>query len=115
MILQVAGPGDRVMVRLESGGGLVYAYGLAAAQLHRLRAKEIPLTICVDKVAASGGYMMACLANEIIASPFAILGSVGVIGSLPNFHKLLKKHDIDYEEHTAGPYKRSLKIGRAHV
>ena len=110
MILQVAGPGDRVMVRLESGGGLVYAYGLAAAQLHRLRAKEIPLTICVDKVAASGGYMMACLANEIIASPFAILGSVGVIGSLPNFHKLLKKHDIDYEEHTAGPYKRSLTM-----
>ena len=115
MILQVANPGDRVMIRLESGGGLVYAYGFAAAQLHRLRQKQIPLTVCVDKVAASGGYMMACLADEIIASPFAILGSVGVIGALPNFHRLLQKHDIDYEQHTAGKFKRSLTVLGEHT
>lgn len=110
LILQVAEEGDEVMIRLESGGGLVHAYGFAAAQLHRLRAKNIPLTITVDKIAASGGYMMACLANKIIASPFAIVGSIGVIGSVPNIHNLLKKHDIQYEEHTAGKYKRSLTV-----
>ena len=109
-VIQIANTEDRVLLRLESGGGLVHAYGLAASQLARLRARQIPLTIAVDKVAASGGYMMACIANEIIAAPFAILGSIGVVGALPNFNELLKQHHIRYEEHTAGEHKRSLTL-----
>ena len=113
-VIQVAGTEDRVLLRLESGGGLVHAYGLAASQLARLRERQIPLVIAVDKVAASGGYMMACLANELIAAPFAILGSVGVIGALPNFNELLKQHRIRYEEHTAGEHKRSRELAVTH-
>jgi serine protease SohB len=99
-----------VVIRLESGGGLVHAYGLAAAQLDRVRSKGIKLTACVDKVAASGGYMMACVADRIIASPFAVLGSIGVVAQLPNFHRFLKKNDVDFEVLTAGEHKRTLTI-----
>ncbi len=109
-VLSVAGQDDQVLVRLESAGGLVHAYGLAAAQLLRIRDRDIPLTVTVDKVAASGGYMMACVANRILASPFAIVGSVGVIAQLPNFHRLLKKHDIDYEQFMAGEHKRTVTL-----
>ncbi|UJF24954.1 protease SohB [Suttonella sp. R2A3] len=109
-VLQVAGSNDHVMLRLESAGGLVHAYGLAASQLARLRAQSVRLVICVDKVAASGGYMMACVADELLAAPFAIMGSVGVIGALPNFHDLLEKNAIHYEQHTAGKHKRSLTM-----
>lgn len=110
-VLSVANPEtDEVVIRLESGGGLVHAYGLAAAQLDRVRSKGIKLTACVDKVAASGGYMMACVADRIIASPFAVLGSIGVVAQLPNFHRVLKKHDVDYEMLTAGEYKRTLTL-----
>ncbi|MCF1427207.1 MAG: protease SohB [Shewanella sp.] len=101
---------DQVLINVESGGGMVHGYGLAASQLARLREAQIPLTVCVDKVAASGGYMMACVANKIYAAPFAIVGSIGVIAQLPNFNKLLKKHNIDYEQHTAGDFKRTLTI-----
>lgn len=101
---------DEVVVRLESGGGLVHAYGLAAAQLDRVRSKGIRLTACVDKVAASGGYMMACVADRIVASPFAVLGSIGVVAQLPNFHRVLRKHDVDYEILTAGEHKRTLTV-----
>lgn len=109
-ILTVAGEGDAVLLRLESGGGMVHAYGLAAAQLARLTARGLKLTVCIDKVAASGGYMMACVAHKIIAAPFAIVGSIGVVAQLPNFNRLLKKHDIDYELYTAGEYKRTLTM-----
>ena len=110
-VLALANPErDEIVVRLESGGGLVHSYGLAAAQLDRIRQKGLRLTACVDKVAASGGYMMACVADHIVASPFAILGSIGVVAQLPNFHRLLKKHDIDYEILTAGEYKRTLTL-----
>lgn len=107
-LLQTAEAKDEVVIRLESPGGMVHAYGLAASQIARIKEKNIPLTICVDKVAASGGYMMACLANKIIAAPFAILGSIGVIASLPNINKLLHKNNIEYLEMTAGEYKRTL-------
>ncbi|KIO37483.1 MULTISPECIES: protease SohB [unclassified Shewanella] len=109
-ILAIAEKGDEVVVNVESGGGMVHGYGLAASQLDRLRSAEIPLTICVDKVAASGGYMMACVANTIYAAPFAIVGSIGVVAQIPNFNRLLKKHDIDYEQHTAGDFKRTLTL-----
>ncbi|CAM3909343.1 MULTISPECIES: protease SohB [Shewanella] len=109
-ILAIAEQGDEVVVNVESGGGMVHGYGLAASQLDRLRSAEIPLTICVDKVAASGGYMMACVANTIYAAPFAIVGSIGVVAQIPNFNRLLKKHDIDYEQHTAGDFKRTLTL-----
>ncbi|MBU1296988.1 MAG: protease SohB [Gammaproteobacteria bacterium] len=109
-ILSVAKPQDEVVVRLESGGGVVHGYGLAASQLQRIREANIPLTICVDKVAASGGYMMACVADKIIAAPFAILGSIGVVAQVPNVHRLLDKSLIDVELHTAGKYKRTLTM-----
>lgn len=109
-ILSAAKPSDEVVVRLESAGGMVHAYGLAAAQLMRIRARGIPLTISIDKIAASGGYMMACIANKIIAAPFAIIGSIGVVIQLPNFHRLLKDKHIDYEMHTAGEFKRTITL-----
>jgi len=101
---------DEVLLRLESPGGMVHAYGLAASQLHRVRSKNIPLTICVDKVAASGGYMMACVASKLIAAPFAYIGSIGVLVQIPNFHRLLKEKNVDYEMVTAGEYKRTLTM-----
>lgn len=110
-ILSIARPDkDEVFLNLESPGGMVHAYGFAASQLERLRRKQIPLVICVDKVAASGGYMMACIADRIISAPFAVIGSIGVVAQLPNFHRLLKKHEIDYEILTAGEYKRTLTV-----
>ncbi len=109
-ILTVAKTTDEVVLILESAGGTVHGYGLAASQLKRIRDKGIPLTVAVDKVAASGGYMMACVANKIVAAPFAIIGSVGVLAQLPNFHRLMKKHDIDYEQLSAGEYKRTLTL-----
>lgn len=109
-VLTLAEPPDRVVLRLESSGGMVHSYGLAAAQLARLRERGIPLTVCVDKVAASGGYLMACVADRVIAAPFALLGSIGVVAQIPNFHRLLQKHDIDYELLTAGQYKRTLTV-----
>lgn len=101
---------DGVLVRLESPGGMVHSYGLAASQLQRITDAGAHLTVAVDKVAASGGYMMACVANHIISAPFAVIGSIGVLAQLPNFHRLLKKHDIDFELLTAGEYKRTLTI-----
>jgi serine protease SohB len=109
-ILMVASARDEVIVRLESAGGLVHAYGLAASQLARLRERKINLTVAVDKVAASGGYLMACVADRIIAAPFAVVGSIGVVSQLPNFNRLLKKHDVDFELFTAGEYKRTLTL-----
>lgn len=102
--------GDEMLVRVESPGGMVHSYGLAASQLQRIRDAGVPLTIAVDKVAASGGYMMACVANRIVAAPFAVIGSIGVLAQLPNFHRLLKKHDIDFELFTAGEYKRTVTM-----
>jgi serine protease SohB len=111
MILATATPEQhRVVLRLESPGGVVHGYGLAAAQLVRLREAGFHLTICVDKVAASGGYMMACIADQIIAAPFAILGSIGVVAQLPNFNKLLKQNHIEYQVYTAGEYKRTVTV-----
>ena len=107
-ILSMATKNDEVILRLESPGGMVHAYGLASSQLLRIKNKNIPLTICVDKVAASGGYMMACLADRLVAAPFAIIGSIGVLVQLPNFHRVLKKYDVDYEIISAGEYKRTL-------
>ncbi|RUR15542.1 protease SohB [Legionella sp. km535] len=109
-ILCIAKPEDEVLVRLDSPGGAVNGYGLAASQLQRIRDKNIPLTVCIDKVAASGGYLMACVANQIIAAPFAIIGSIGVVAQIPNFHRWLKKNDIDVELLTAGEYKRTLTL-----
>lgn len=109
-ILTVAKTGDEVIVRLESSGGMVHAYGLAAAQLARLKEAGLTLTVCIDKVAASGGYMMACVADKILAAPFAVVGSIGVVAQVPNFHDLLEKHDIDVDVFTAGKYKRTVTM-----
>lgn len=109
-IISVAKPNDEVLLRLESPGGVVHGYGLAASQLARLKQYKIKLTVVVDKVAASGGYMMACVADKIVSAPFAVLGSVGVVAQIPNIHRLLKKHDIDIDVMTAGEYKRTVTL-----
>ncbi len=109
-LLSAARTGDQVVLRLESAGGQVHSYGLAASQLLRLKARQLPLTVVIDKVAASGGYLMACVADRIIAAPFAIVGSIGVIAQLPNFHRWLKKNEVDFEQLTAGEYKRTLTL-----
>lgn len=101
---------DEILVRLESPGGLVHSYGFAASQLKRITDAGVKLTVAVDKVAASGGYMMACVADRIVAAPFAVIGSIGVLAQLPNFNRLLKKHDIDFEQFTAGEYKRTVTM-----
>ncbi len=109
-IIDVAEAEDEVLLRLESPGGVVYGYGLAASQLARLKSKGIKLTVAVDKVAASGGYMMACVADKIVAAPFAIIGSIGVVAQVPNIHRLLKKHDVDVDVMTAGEFKRTVTV-----
>lgn len=110
-VIEAADPKkDEVVVRLESRGGVVHGYGLAASQLKRIRDRKIPLTVCVDKIAASGGYMMACMANHIISAPFAVVGSIGVLSQVPNLHRFLKDKNIDYEEITAGEYKRTVSL-----
>lgn len=110
VILTLAADRDEVVVRLESSGGMVHGYGLAASQLDRVKNRSLALTICVDKVAASGGYMMACVADNILAAPFAVIGSIGVVAQIPNINRLLKRHDIDVELMTAGKYKRTLTV-----
>ena len=109
-IVQVAKPNDEVLLCLESPGGVVHGYGLAASQLMRLKQHNIKLTVVVDKVAASGGYMMACVADKIVSAPFAIIGSIGVVAQIPNIHRLLKKHDVDVDVMTAGEYKRTVTM-----
>ncbi len=109
-ILLEAQEGDEVLLRLENAGGLVSEHGFAAAQLLRLRRQGLRLTVSVDRVAASGGYLMAAVADRIIAAPFAVLGSIGVVAQLPNFHRVLERHGIEYELHTAGEYKRTLTL-----
>lgn len=109
-ILEVATSDDQVVVCLENHGGVVHEHGLAASQLVRIREADIPLIVVVDKVAASGGYLMACVANKIFAAPFAILGSIGVIAQIPNFNRALDKRGIDFEQVTAGKYKRSVTM-----
>lgn len=109
-VLDVVDDGDEVIVRLENHGGLVHEHGLAASQLARIRDRGIPLVICVDKVAASGGYLMACVASKVYAAPFAILGSIGVLAQIPNFNRMLDSHGVDFEQVTAGKYKRTLTL-----
>ncbi|MCL4171395.1 UNVERIFIED_CONTAM: hypothetical protein GTU68_048004, partial [Idotea baltica] len=109
-ILDVATDADEVIVRLENHGGVVHEHGLAASQLSRIRDRNISLTVCVDKVAASGGYLMACVADKIVAAPFAILGSIGVLAQIPNFHRMLDTHGVEFEQVTAGKYKRTVTM-----
>lgn len=109
-LLAIATAEDEVVICLENAGGLVHEHGLAASQLQRIRQRNIPLTVAVDKVAASGGYMMACVADHIVAAPFSVLGSIGVLAQMPNFNKLLEKHGIEYEQIKAGELKRTLTM-----
>jgi serine protease SohB len=109
-VLDVATSDDEVIVRLENPGGIVHEHGLAASQLARIRDRDVPLVVCVDKVAASGGYLMACVASKIYAAPFAILGSIGVLAQIPNFNRLLDSHGVDFEQISAGKYKRTVTM-----
>ncbi|MEZ7852446.1 MAG: protease SohB [SAR324 cluster bacterium] len=107
-LIQVAQPADEIVVRLTSPGGAVSQYGLASSQLERLKQAGLRCVVCVDTVAASGGYMMASVADKIIAAPFALIGSIGVVAGIPNFHRVLQKHEVDYHLFTAGKYKRTV-------
>ena len=109
-VLDVATPDDEIILRLENHGGIVHEHGLAASQLARIRDREIPLVVCVDKVAASGGYLMACVGTRVYAAPFAILGSIGVLAQIPNFNRMLDSHGVDFEQVTAGEYKRTVTM-----
>ena len=109
-LLSVAQPQDEVLLKLDNSGGMVHEHCLAASQLQRIKDAKLSFTVAVDKVAASGGYMMACIADKIIAAPFAILGSIGVLAQLPNFNRMLDKAGIDFEQHTAGEYKRTVTM-----
>ena len=109
-ILDVATGDDEVILRLENHGGIVHEHGLAASQLARIRDRGIPLIVCVDKVAASGGYLMACVASKVYAAPFAILGSIGVLAQIPNFNRMLDSHGVDFEQVTAGKHKRTVTM-----
>lgn len=109
-LLLIAQKDEEVIINVESPGGIVHGYGLAAAQILRLRDFGLQVTICIDKIAASGGYMMACTAHQIISAPFAIVGSIGVVAQVPNFYRILKKNDIDFKEYTAGDYKRTVSL-----
>ena len=109
-VLSLAVSEDEAVIRLESPGGMVHGYGLAASQLLRLKSGGVPLTVCVDKVAASGGYLMACIADRLLAAPFAVIGSIGVLVQMPNFHRLMKKNEVDFEMISAGEYKRTLSL-----
>ena len=109
-VLDVATPDDEIILRLENHGGIVHEHGLAASQLARIRDREIPLVVCVDKVAASGGYLMACVGSQVYAAPFAILGSIGVLAQIPNFNRMLDSHGVDFEQVTAGQYKRTVTM-----
>lgn len=109
-VLSVATDQDQVLLRLENPGGTVHEHGFAASQLVRIKQRGLRLMICVDKVAASGGYLMACVADHVIAAPFAIVGSIGVLAQLPNFHRLLEEKGVDFEQLTAGRYKRTLTM-----
>ena len=109
-VLAQASASDRVILRLENAGGTVHEHGLAASQLMRLRERNIDITVCVDKIAASGGYLMACVANRIIAAPFSILGSIGVLVSMPNFHRLMEHHGVDFDQYKGGQYKRTVTM-----
>ena len=109
-VLSVAKPQDEVLLKLDNSGGIVHEHGLAASQLKRITDAKLNFTVSVDKVAASGGYMMACVADRIVAAPFAIIGSIGVLAQLPNFNRLLDKAGIDFEQHTAGEYKRTVTM-----
>jgi len=109
-LLSVAEPQDEVLMKLDNSGGIVHEHGLAASQLQRIKDAKLNITVSVDKVAASGGYMMACVADKIVAAPFSILGSIGVLAQLPNFNRLLDKAGVDFEQHTAGEYKRTVTM-----
>jgi len=109
-ILSLATSDDEVVVRLENPGGTVNDQGLAASQLLRVRRRGVPLTVCVDTVAASGGYMMACVANRIVAAPFAVIGSIGVVTQVPNFYRLLDRVGVDVEQFTGGEFKRTVTM-----
>jgi len=109
-VVSVATPKDEVVVCLENAGGVVHDHGLGASQMGRIKDHNIPLTVIVDKVAASGGYLMACVADRIIAAPFAIIGSIGVLAQIPNFNRFLEERGIDFEQVTAGKYKRTLTM-----
>ena len=109
-ILDVASDKDDVVVRLENHGGVVHEHGLAASQLARIRDHGVPLVVCVDKVAASGGYLMACVGSKIVAAPFAILGSIGVLAQMPNFNRMLDTHGVEWEQVTAGKHKRTVTM-----
>src|SRR5499427_9613642 len=70
--------------------------------------KKLPVLVFVEDVAASGGYMIACAADEIICDPSSILGSIGVVGGSFGFQDLIRKIGVERRLYTAGEHKAML-------
>lgn len=108
MIVQMKDLVSEVYIIINSGGGVVNGYGLLASEIERLHYSEIETYALIDQVAASGGYMAACVANHVVAAPFAYIGSIGVVSEMPNFNQILSDNGINIEQHTAGKSKRTV-------
>jgi len=99
---------SEVVLKVTSPGGTVTGYGLCSAQLQRLTQAGVKLTVCIDQLAASGGYLMACVADQILCAPYAAVGSIGVVAQLPNVAERLEREGIDFITTTAGKWKRTV-------
>lgn len=99
---------QRVIVVVNSPGGGVSVYGQMFAGMERMRNAGVDVTACVDTYAASGGYLMSVPAQRIIAAPFAMVGSIGVVSEFMNFNKLLRRLGVEPMTITAGELKRTV-------
>lgn len=103
---------DEVVINITSPGGAVSGYGLVASQIKRLKTAGLKITATVDTVAASGGYMAAVVSDEIIAAPFAMVGSIGVVANVMIYEELLKNIGIQTNVYTSGDSKRTVVPSR---
>ncbi|WP_343192796.1 S49 family peptidase [Buchnera aphidicola (Taiwanaphis decaspermi)] len=94
-IILVAKKNDEVLLRLENTSDIVYEYGLVIAQLQRLRKKGIKLIISIDKIVSNGGYIIACVADHISASPFSIIGPINIVVNIPNIDKYTQTSNLN--------------------
>ncbi len=109
-VVSTATDNDEVVVRLENPGGAVHEHGLAASQLLRIKDRGVPLTVIVDKVAASGGFLLASIAEQNVAAPFSVLWSIGGASQIPEFNRGPVIPRVGFWEGTARKYKRTVTM-----
>jgi len=98
-----------VALQINSPGGSPAQSSLIASRIRRLsEEKDIPVFAFVEDVAASGGYWLACAADEIYVDPSSIVGSIGVISAGFGFTDLIAKHGVERRVHTAGESKSMI-------